>query len=742
MDAAQTLRDSFKERQRDVVDSLPIERFAPLVPMNASGFRVKRDDKPRRTSSSNRPILIVCVDAAGGLGCMEYFFRSMECPCFCYDPLEERENWHASTLEEMAMKAFETIVTELPQYLGNLVIAGIGYGAVLAHAISTQIQIERSIHASVVLMEGAGVLYGDGASVDWIDTERRNLLLRLSTQLFDISSANGRRAVNKEAIMIRLAQLQSTTEQMAELSRLCPRQWDQRAWSAQVEAALIRFAVISGLVDAYRPLSSRKDDGCSTIDDRDSLFGGQVAAFLQRDRGRSCRMCISNGGPDEVWKETLLVCQPIALFLLPWSMQKDWPPHDVKRVENMLRFIVRLQEKAFRERAHRLVAVLEGQEGQAEPKDKDLAGDFEAGIDVFVNGQSDEQVLDDSKASNGDRHTHISAEKIPSYCLVQALNTIAQVYLRDKSSIESVRKSTLSAKNPTAWIFHTETGQITQGQILLGRLLDLPCFGVSLGPDAMNSSSSMEDLARAYCEAILTLHRDGPYLLIGTGSPVSAALAHSTALRMQDLGRQCGLIISDCYLGSVKEQLPDNLQPRKDILLVPDIITYAIFYFLVDFGMVTGPIGGLEHLLRETFTAWEQLLLIDQYRPRTANGEEVGAEWDEALYSTLLRANWLKLLLQKQRRCTETGIVVEKRMEATDNSMLFCGESAILLPRGVEGMLMMASTKNGYICTGERKVWQCELPCEHGDSLTTLDGRRAARDAINRACRRILKRLP
>lgn len=711
--------------------------------MNAAASRIKRangNGKHDKPSFSNKPVLIVCVDAAGGLGCLEYFFRSMECPCFCYDPLEEHDNWQASTLEEVAMKAFETLVTELPLHLGNLVIAGIGYGAVLAHAISTQIEIERSVQVSVVLIEGAGVLLSDGASVEWIETESRRLLLQLSTQIFDIASANGRRAVNKEAIMIRLSQLQSTSQQMYELSKLCPRLWEQRAWSAQVEAAVIRFAFISGLVDAYRPLSRGGDCGSSPTKKREFLFSGQVAAFLQRDRGRDCSACISNGGPEDIWKETLLVCQPIALFLLPWSMQREWPPNEVRRVENMLKFIVRLQEKSFRERAHRLVAILEAQ-AQEEPEGRALASGFEAGIDVLVNGQSEEQVLDESKPYNGNQETKIYSKRIPSYCLVQALNTIAQAYLRERSSREPVRKNTVSAKNPTIWVFHTETGQITQGQVLLGRLLDLPSFGISLGPDAMNSASSIEDLTNAYCEAILALQRDGPYLLIGTGSPVSAALAHRTALRMQDLGRQCGLIISDCYLGTVKEQLPDNVQPRRDIVLVPDIITYAIFYFLVDFGMVTGPIGGLEHLLRETFTAWEQLLLIDQYRPRIATGEEVGAEWDEALYSTLLRANWLKLMLQKQKRWAETGTAGEKHIE-DDAEMLFRGEAAILLPRGVEGILMMASTKNGYIHIGERKVWQCELPCEHGDSLTTLEGRRAAREAINRACRRILKRLP
>lgn len=761
LEEAAIARRELKELKGEDIEDLPADRFRPLTALNRTGRHflqfqkkakqetvylsggVPQQQKP--VPAAVTPLVLVITDASGGLGCLEPLFRAMEFPCIAYDPLEDFPCWNVTSMEQMAELAAHTVLDGLPppDRCPDLVVAGVGQGAVLAHALGTKLQ-NLGVTSALILLEGAGALVDEAAGVDWTPADQRQLLCQVAAQFHDLSTAGGRRAVSKEAIVVRLSILATAAHQLDLLSMLCPREWERRIWAAQVEAAMLRFAVFRRLVNNYTPDVSPPP---AQQEATPSQYAGQVTALLQRDHGRGCGTALTRGGPDGCWRQVVPSCQPVALLLLPWTLRREWPRDEVRRIETLVRFAVRLQDEAFRERAHRLVAALEA---GGSPRGK-------GGVARMADLGSEAAHEEGEEEGEGEKRAVIQkAEELrpPTLCIIEPLNALARDMVRmeaektvdEETSLEGMASSpraahrrfkaprSSSAGRLAVWMFHTETGQITGAQRAFSKLLDRPTFGLSLGPDALRNARSLEALAAHYCEAILSMQLQGPFLLLATASPVSAALAHSAALRMQDLGRRCGIILADCGIGHHDRALEAEVGEMGPPFYFPNPSTYAIYYFLLDYGTPVGAIAALEAALRGAFTPWEQLLLIDGYRPQTvADDAQASAEWDEILYATLLRSNALKdmLLLQHARRGAPGADPVES---------MFLGEVALLPPRGREGMLLMAPARF-YVQVGRRRVRRVDLPTHHVDSLATAEGREAAAACVNRACRRIQRHM-
>ena len=744
--AAQKRAREEAENPNIIFTKRPADRFETLVPINYAGRRCLETEQLNHPSE---PILVVCADASGGLGVLEPAFRFMELPCFALDILQDESIWHAENLHVAATTAARVLDTSLP-FCKNLIICGIGLGGLLAHALCVEIEKDTLLCCALVLLEGSGILPDNAAAVDWIDARYRDILCLLSAQAYDMSVSAGRRAVSKEAIVVRLSVVDSAKEQLRLLGMLCPRKDDRRSWAVQVEAIMLRFAIYRKLASGYVS---------------EGNYSGQGAALLQREWGRACYTCLERGGPDKVWAPILPSLEPIALFVMPGRGLRieGWSVWEINKFDSELRFIVRLQDKSFRERAHKIIgALLAAEQIQARflPMG-DVIDEIEftdagsgavhrrAGHGFQANISLDAQrELHDAYRTSTQKGQD---EVLPSlYCTVLAINREARAYIEERtrnvyhyargatpaSESSSATGSIRQERKTPLFMFHTECGEITQGQRALATHAQRPVFALALGPDALLNASSLEALSLHYYKAIISTQPHEPYMLIGTGSLTSAALAHATAMHMQRAELRTGMIFADCAV-TFDATLEAQLNSRGSLVppfYIPDAVAYGLYYFLTDIGTLHCTIADFAEQMHGTFTPWEQLLLLDGSRPPTIACEpNASAAWDTALYAVVQRCAALKQLLVQDE--------IQRAAPSYDfREGLFEGYTTLLMPRGIEGLLMESAIKD-YVLIGKNMVKRVGLGLLHGEGMTTNIGQGRLGKAIRQAAARMEKKL-
>ncbi|KAK9815594.1 hypothetical protein WJX72_006498 [[Myrmecia] bisecta] len=150
------------------------------------------------------------------------------------------------------------------------------------------------------------------------------------------------------------------------------------------------------------------------------------------------------------------------------------------------------------------------------------------------------------------------------------------------------------------WIVHNERGDASANLRQLAQMLNLPCYGITMPPDA-HRFASMSELAAAYTQTMTAVQPTGPHLIMGT-SIVGCLLAYHMAMHLQAQGWPAKLILLDgCAV------LPD--------LPLHEPTWYALFHLLRDMGTFRGSIGELVDIVRTGTSPARQLKLVSAFMP-------------------------------------------------------------------------------------------------------------------------------
>jgi len=166
------------------------------------------------------------------------------------------------------------------------------------------------------------------------------------------------------------------------------------------------------------------------------------------------------------------------------------------------------------------------------------------------------------------------------------------------------------------------------------------------------------------------------------------------------------------------------------LLHAPDETSYVLFYFLSEFAALGGGMEAFSQRMREAYTAWEQLAIVDSYRPDPVNGTEAeGRIWDAVLYDMLQSCKTLKHMM--------AGRDADRRApgsrNADDDHGVFKGAVALLPPRGREGLVMTMECRQFFDFPGGR-VARIDLPCAHTQCIMNSDGREVTGGMIEDVC--------
>lgn len=185
-----------------------------VSPLNAAA----RDGGSASGSSSAAalPTLLVCCDAGGGLGGLEPLLAALDLPAFalCLPEGSSMEEAPADVpeLAALAIKAARGVVPAG----SRLVVAGVGFGGVLAHELSLQLSASSAEPPlALALLEGPHSLWSSAALLPWLPEERRHEVCQAGAALFPaVAAAAGVSAPSFEAFVSRLASLAGYDEQL------------------------------------------------------------------------------------------------------------------------------------------------------------------------------------------------------------------------------------------------------------------------------------------------------------------------------------------------------------------------------------------------------------------------------------------------------------------------------------------------------------------------------------------------
>lgn len=699
------------EDNEDRPDELEYQGFGKnkiVFPLNSAADRwMSQDLKP---DMALLPLVIICADANGYLGGLESVISRLRFPCFFVDALRNEHAWSAKKMEDVA----SLVLVALQQILNGLktdqvvIFSGLGFGAVLAHALVVHAQ-GVGIPGSLVLFEGQGALIDDANAIDWIPQETRILLQQVAAQAYEIAChVGGVEGLSKEALLVRLCGEKTLLHVFELLESLRPEEYSSEKWMTRIEAMLLRFAVYRQLATCYSP------------DEHSVRYDGQATCFLQAERILSFEKCINEwGGPDHMWESIVEDLQPMSTFLFPrgHAHGKIWSEEEIMDLEVTMDYVARLQSRSFRYRAIRLVAALENAAMKAVSAQKS-GGYVEKGISSDVEEGSDWMGEESEENENASDDEDVEP---PIFCLVEPLNDACESY--------DPEKDCRSMRNDTSpfWFMHTETGDISQEQRIFATMFERPCFGIALGPDLLSSKysdevASVQPLARLYVDAILAMQPQGPcYFLVASGTYIGASLAHHIACILERSGLPAAIFLIDAtlawsdkssnlFVGQGKHSAP--LRP-------PDATTCALFHFLRDMGLIEAPFSDFQKEIQSCDNPWDQLKLIDtKYRPQdTLEDEEAGRVWDQALVVVLEKCGFLNRLLKKQDQ-------TRANKNYKPDSERFEGPGTLFVPHGMEGFAFEVAAQP-FLAVNERGgVDVVSLLCDHGESLRHSEGRK------------------
>lgn len=536
--------------------------------------------------SDAEPNLIVCCDANGLLGGLDGVFSALDMPVFVVRLPHDGAIWDAADLVELARVAVKSVQRAVPAG-GALVLAGVGFGALLAHEMALQLDAENDRVAALALFEGAYTLANTEVTLNWLSVEQQREACQVASTVYpEIREAAGAAAPSFDAFVSRLASIAGFEGQLDYITSFRPYSEEQAAWDKRIDELLARLSYFKTVAETYAPMD---------------IFPGQTLVFLNQGSTSSEQPeadSVRIDGPGGVWEPIRFLIQPASVHQLrpTWSSQAATSSTSAVLSTQLRAAVLRRNEAEERATGPSALALM----SPREPAPK-LSG--------------------------------LTEPAGASICAIAPLNRLCperRYILRRAGRPGTTRQLPAGplCRIPL-WILHAERGDVSSAQKELATALPLPCYGLAMGADA-DQCSSLEELAGSYCAAMIEMQPAGPYLLLGT-SVVGAAIAHNMAMQLRAVGRTVALIILDGCLGSPSIPLHDSTW-------------YALFYLLREIGSLRGGMGEFVDFVRGAGSPTQQLKLIASYRPLDPSVPREA--WDAAVYATLDRAATLKRMLR------------------------------------------------------------------------------------------------
>jgi thioesterase domain-containing protein len=500
------------------------------------------------------PILVVFCDANGTLGGLDAVLAALALPAFAVRLPPDDALWECADVAELAAVAVKALRRALPPGGAPLVLAGVGFGGVLAHEAALQLDAATDRAAAVALLEGAHAVANPAATLNWLAPAARKEVCQAAAALYPaVRAAAGAAAPSLDAFAARLASISGFDAQLDYVASFKPQEEAPAAWDKRIDALLARLGYYKTIVDAYAAAD---------------IFPGQTLVFGAAGGGG-----LQGGGPGGAWERIRFLVQPAAAHELSLT---SGPAAAAAALAEALRGAVRRR---------------------ADAEERTAGG---SALALMSPRFSPDAAPQPAPATDS---------PAPTICLVLPLNRLCpeRRYILRRSGRAAVGTPQALAAPPLArvplWLLHTERGDLSGGQKELAAALPLPCYGLGMGADA-EQCASFEELAAAYCAAVTAMQPAGPYLLLGA-SVVGCQLAHAMAARLHAQGRAAGLVLLDGCVGAPAVPLHDATW-------------YALFYLLREIGTLRGGMGEFVDHVRGAGSPTQQLKLLGSFKPAGA----------------------------------------------------------------------------------------------------------------------------
>lgn len=559
----------------------------PVVALNSFG---KSWQSPSNTVDADA-IIILCADANGKLAGMDSIISALQIPTFGVFLPQDHALWESPDLHELATVASKALQRTVPLNR-PIVVAGIGFGGLLAHELALNLDSISDKVAAFALFEGINTIANPDTGLSWLSDEVRRDTCQAAAALYPlIVESCGSSAPSLDSIVTRLASIPGFDEQLDYIASFRQENEPEAEWDMKVDLTLSRLGYYKTVAESYSP----KD-----------IFPGQTLVFTSKQFSDDVEPNHEDvahvlGGPNDTWQSIRFLVQPVSIH----TIEGKAPTAASIISRYILEAIWRREDAEQRATGMSALPLMSPRPQLASPQ-VDMEEDYET--------QS-------------------------TLCVISPMNRLCperRYILRHtgRSGTPSQLSSAPLSRIPL-WMIHSERGDISRAQKELASMLRIPCYGIALGPDA-EECSNIEDLAAAYCSAVAEMQPSGPYLLAGT-SVIGSMIAHAMAVQFEASGRQSALILIDGCIGSPSVPLHDTTW-------------YALFYLLREIGNLTTSIGEFVDFVQGAGSPTQQLKFITSFKPSDP-GIPVEA-WEAAVYATLDRAASIKRMKNATERVT------------------------------------------------------------------------------------------
>lgn len=679
------------------------------------------------------PVLVVCADANGGTAGLEPVLAALEMPAFVVKLPQDSALLESPSVPELARLCTKALRAHVPASR-RLVLAGVGFGAVVAHELALQAAAASDRVLGLVLLEGRQAVRA--SALAWLPPARAAEVGQVASLLYPTVQAAAEEggaaggAPGVEAFATRLGSIQGFDGQLDYIALFRPhhvRGFEGRCtvreggvlggswapWRGEGHAFSCvcqegaRWLTTRQLVKPSlmipppypnpSPLGTQEktkdwDERINALLSRLAYFSSICAEYRPSDVFLGQTLAVTCGPPAPIgtvhaaWESIAFLVQPLESASLGAGARSGVSPGTALATElqGLLWDVVRRAE----ERAAQA----------SETAQTPSASTARVSRRISVGAASE-------ALPGGDG-------PVDTYTLVLPLNRLCperRYILRRATALHSGTPAALAAAPLTRiplWMLHGERGDLSSAQKELAALLPLPVYGLAMGPDA-DACATLAELAARYAAALRVLQPAGPYLLLGS-SVGGVLLAHALACALRAEGAAVALVLVDGCVGA-------------PALPLHDVSWYALFYLLREIGGLRGSMGEFVDVVRGAGSPAAQLKLLNSFRPpELADAEEA---WDAAVYTTLDRAGLLKRL-SRGPAATPPGV--------------FDGPVATLLPEDRIGALFLAATTPH--CDVDR-VLSLGLTSRHTECLLTDRARRETAAAVVAALKSLLPQL-
>jgi hypothetical protein len=192
----------------------------PVEPLNAAAH-----DAASGRSVGGAPVLLVCCDACGSLGGLEALLEALDMPAFAVFMPEGEVEEAPADVAEVAMLALKAARGLVPAG-SPLMLAGVGFGAVLAHEMVLQLaNASPDARLGLALFEGLHTIRNPASVLSWLPPAKRLDVCQLAAALYPALAAGaGATAPGIDAFAARLASLVGYDEQLDYVASFKPAQ--------------------------------------------------------------------------------------------------------------------------------------------------------------------------------------------------------------------------------------------------------------------------------------------------------------------------------------------------------------------------------------------------------------------------------------------------------------------------------------------------------------------------------------